>query len=571
MSELVKDRPLSEAVLVVNNWCGEQATYAQSDEREASPLGMYNGGAGRCGEEANFVVSALRSVGIPARVCNLDWTVVADGHAIPQVLVDGEWHFIGGCEPDPVLDSGWFTDRLGSLLTAISYSKSDIGIGQPANLWNGTYSVNDIGSFTDTKDITITVLDADGSPAVGIEVDLVLVQPQVYITVLDTIVTDNEGKIHYTLGCGSVSAVAYSDGDWRFGWIEKDQTELTLSFADKPDHDIWNKYPVRYSDAKVKNVGIYTDEDRTALFGDRDYNEVREQNHANDYDASRAAAYPECEENLKNAGRNFKELITFLERDDDPMRKSLVAGLSDKYCREVNADTLEDILDGANSVRDNISDEDFVKGILLPVTEWNYFSPQRLDVQKMFSKEELSGFRADPNSLYRWVDDNIHDECIRTVYGGVPSLYGALRMGYCPEKGRTELLMELARAVGIPVCKDEETGSWTYLSSNGWTAADWANESDASDDVAYGKVQCRFADNEAYRGDYWAIVKFAGAYDVEYQLYGYFEEEDGDEDLDLPVGDYAMILLKMPEEKEGTLYMQRFSVTGGNTVDLRLP
>ena len=57
----------AEAVLEVNRWCAEQMTYQASNDRTESPLTAYRSGTGRCGEESTFTVTALRSVGAPAR------------------------------------------------------------------------------------------------------------------------------------------------------------------------------------------------------------------------------------------------------------------------------------------------------------------------------------------------------------------------------------------------------------------------------------------------------------------------------------------------------------------------
>ena len=58
---------VAEKVLEVNRWCHENASYQFQDDRTASPLTVFRSGSGRCGEESAFLVSALRSVGIPAR------------------------------------------------------------------------------------------------------------------------------------------------------------------------------------------------------------------------------------------------------------------------------------------------------------------------------------------------------------------------------------------------------------------------------------------------------------------------------------------------------------------------
>ena len=64
----VKDKKtMVEAALEVNYWCYEKATYIPSDDRTLAPFGMCNSARGRCGEESTLAVSAMRSVGIPAR------------------------------------------------------------------------------------------------------------------------------------------------------------------------------------------------------------------------------------------------------------------------------------------------------------------------------------------------------------------------------------------------------------------------------------------------------------------------------------------------------------------------
>ena len=105
----VKGLSLYEAVLEVNHWCHEKVTYQPSDARTSSPLASVKTAYGRCGEESTFTVAALRSVGIPARqVYTPRWAHTDDNHAWVEAWVDGKWHFLGACEPEPVLDLAWF-------------------------------------------------------------------------------------------------------------------------------------------------------------------------------------------------------------------------------------------------------------------------------------------------------------------------------------------------------------------------------------------------------------------------------------------------------------------------------
>ena len=58
---------MEQAILEVNHWCHEKATYVPADGRTSSPSAVVKAAHGRCGEESTFAVAALRAVGIPAR------------------------------------------------------------------------------------------------------------------------------------------------------------------------------------------------------------------------------------------------------------------------------------------------------------------------------------------------------------------------------------------------------------------------------------------------------------------------------------------------------------------------
>ena len=109
LKERVQGLSMRDAVLEVNHWCHEKVTYRPTDARTSSPLASVKTAYGRCGEESTFTVSALRSVGIPARqVYTPRWAHTDNNHAWVEAWVDGKWYFLGACEPEPVLNLAWF-------------------------------------------------------------------------------------------------------------------------------------------------------------------------------------------------------------------------------------------------------------------------------------------------------------------------------------------------------------------------------------------------------------------------------------------------------------------------------
>ncbi|MDD3743021.1 MAG: transglutaminase-like domain-containing protein, partial [Lentimicrobiaceae bacterium] len=110
LRDRVKEMDMAGATLEVNHWCREKVTYKSTDIRTSGPLTTVHTAFGRCGEESVFTVAALRSVGIPARqVYTPRWAHTDDNHAWVEVWIDGQWKYLGACEPEPELNMGWFS------------------------------------------------------------------------------------------------------------------------------------------------------------------------------------------------------------------------------------------------------------------------------------------------------------------------------------------------------------------------------------------------------------------------------------------------------------------------------
>lgn len=101
---------MEKAALEVNHWCHEHVIYKPTNARTSSPLATKQRAYGRCGEESVFTLAALRAVGIPARqIYTPRWAHCDDNHAWIEVWIDGEWKYLGACEPEPRLNIAWFT------------------------------------------------------------------------------------------------------------------------------------------------------------------------------------------------------------------------------------------------------------------------------------------------------------------------------------------------------------------------------------------------------------------------------------------------------------------------------
>lgn len=132
-----------------------------SDARTSSPLASVRTAYGRCGEESTFTVAALRAVGIPARqVYTPRWAHTDDNHAWVEAWVDGEWHFLGACEPEPVLDLAWFNAPAsrGMLMHTNAFGNYD-GPEEVVGRTPCTTEINVTANYAPVAPVTVRVLD----------------------------------------------------------------------------------------------------------------------------------------------------------------------------------------------------------------------------------------------------------------------------------------------------------------------------------------------------------------------------------------------------------------------------
>ena len=216
----IKDMSMKDAVLEVNHWCHEKAVYMPSDRRTSAPLATVKTAYGRCGEESTLLVAALRSVGIPARqVYTPRWAHTDSNHAWVEAWVDGEWCFLGACEPEPVLNLGWFNAPAsrGMLMHTNVFGRYN-GPEEIVRETPNYTEINVIGHYApESASVTVTVVDKAGNPVEGARVNYQIYNYSEFNSVAFKL-TDAEGHTELTAGLGDMMVFASKDG--RFGFAK---------------------------------------------------------------------------------------------------------------------------------------------------------------------------------------------------------------------------------------------------------------------------------------------------------------------------------------------------------------
>ena len=150
---------MEEAALNINHYCYEQVRYTATDIRTLGPAALLQRGLGRCGEQSVLLVALLRSVAIPARQCYVSrWSHTESNHAWVEVWNGQDWHYLGACEPEPTLDTGWFGENAARAVLVQTRVGNRNYSAEPVLSRESTHSiVNITKNYAPTVDLRIRV------------------------------------------------------------------------------------------------------------------------------------------------------------------------------------------------------------------------------------------------------------------------------------------------------------------------------------------------------------------------------------------------------------------------------
>lgn len=515
----LKGLSMYDAVLEVNHWCHEKANYQPSDARTSSPLATVSTAYGRCGEESTFLVAALRSVGIPARqVYTPRWAHTDDNHAWVEAWVDGRWYFLGACEPEPVLNLGWFNAPAsrGMLMHTKVFGRYD----GPEDVMRTTANyteINVISNYAANARATVTVVDGNGRPVPGARVEFKLYNYAEFYTV-SAQTTGGDGKASLSAGLGDMVVLAVKDG--RFGLSKvsfgKDEEvivrlehrvgeEFSFPIDIVPPAESANLLEVT-AEQRAENDRRFNLEDsiRNAYIATFPNNSViAEFAGANGYRTDEVAGY------IKAARGNYREMMSFLSdaagKGKGGRALELLATLSEKDLRDATKSVLDDHLYNTAGTAD-------ASTVLAPRIADEMLTPYRSFLQKAFAGQVAEAFRAEPGRLVEWCCDSIVLRDDLCTVSTIISPGGVWRSRRADRLSRDVFFVAAARSLGIPARIDRVTGDVLYADGGRWIVA--VLDGGSGEEVVTGNLKLDYAaiprldDPEYFR--HFTLSKFNG-------------------------------------------------------------
>ena len=459
----VKGLSMADAILEVNHWCHEKMTYQPSDARTSSPLASVQNALGRCGEESTFCVAALRSVGIPARqVYTPRWAHTDDNHAWVEAWADGKWHFIGACEPEPVLDLGWFNAPASRAMLMHTKVFGRYDGPEEVVLESPNYTeVNLIDNYATTARADFRVVDASGAPVEGARVDFCIYNYAEFYPAVSKY-TDADGRTFLSSGLGDLLIWASKDG--AFGYAKcsfgKDK-EVTVTLGQVPDQEALDIVP------PPENVRLpeVTPEQRA----ENDRRTAREDSLRHAYEAT----FPTHEEALAFTQEhgyghhmvfpiewsrgNWRTIEDFMAQADDHERvEHLFLTLSRKDFHDI---TMENLMDSYN-------DRDAILG---PRVENEFLSPYKSRFHRF---EQLENLKT-PQDVVTYVRSNITVLDDPKAWSIPMAPYSVFFSEVADPRSRDIFFVALARTRGIEAQKDPVTGKIQYRTDGDWLDVDF--------------------------------------------------------------------------------------------------
>lgn len=453
----IEGMSMQNAILEVNHWCHEKLTYKPSDARTLSPLSSVVSSLGRCGEESTFTVAALRAVGIPARqVYTPRWAHTDDNHAWVEAWADGKWYFLGACEPEPVLDLGWFNSPAsrGLLMHTRVFGSYD-GPEEKVMIGPNFTEINLIDNYAKTARVDFTVVDENGSPVDSALVDFKIYNYAEFYPALSKY-TDAKGRTFLTAGMGDMMAWASKNGRYGYSKVSfgKD-TEVTITISDQHTFDPQSMMIV--PPPETANIPDVTPEQRA----ENDRRFAREDSIRKAYMAT--FVQPDGTEKgrlLALSAGNHRVIAKFLEDHPNERALALLKSLSNKDLIDVTREILDDSYNAPEA-------------ILCPRVENEFLSAYKSFFARSFGtglqKEELLR----PANLIKWVNDSITMLRDPKAWSIPMSPAGVYQARMADARSRNIFFVALARTLGLDARKDPVTGKIQYKDAGQWVDVDF--------------------------------------------------------------------------------------------------
>ena len=466
----IKGKSMEEAILSINYWCASHVTYRTTDGRTAGPSCVYRSAYGRCGEESTFAVSVFRSLGIPARQVYVPlWSHCDDNHAWVEVWCSGTWRFLGACEPEEILNKGWFTNASSRAMMVHSRwflpVKPEEDIVGKAGM---SHVLNQLKRYAKTTKLKVTVLDRYNRAVPRAYVHF---QVMNYSSFRDIAVvrTDENGIQMLETGLGTICVTAYLDGQYGETLVDtQEQSTCTVILGRElpcnTDNE-WTEMTIHAPKDSPLNRCSQTDEElalgRKKLAQACEKRQEKENNFFDFALAEKAVSNYTKQERLRAteimqlSRGNQKEIAHFLSiatngNWPDKWKLDILNSLREKDYLDITSDILEENCAMTAKYDGTYPDEILIPYVLCPRVGNEMIRPYRTFLLSWLDPDQIQHLRNEPQAVWKLIDELLTENPDLEYGNLITSAKGALLNGYGSNLTKKTVCVQILRTIGIP-------------------------------------------------------------------------------------------------------------------------
>ncbi|HZL10723.1 MAG TPA: transglutaminase-like domain-containing protein [Prolixibacteraceae bacterium] len=488
IKERIKGLGMKAAALEINHWCHEKVNYRGTDSRTSAPLSTIKKTFGRCGEESTFTVTAMRTAGIPARqVYTPRWAHSDDNHAWVEVWIDGKWNYLGACEPDVDLNMGWFSEPATRVMLVHTRAYGRYFGSEDVVLATDRFSeLNLTSNYATVKNVTISVKNADGTPADSAKVEFQLYNYAEYYPIA-TGYTNTEGLTSLKTGMGDLIIWAAKNGKFAYQKLSVPETDtlelvlnLTVPVSKKESFDLIPphaaKVELNVTEAQQK------ENDRRLVQEDSIRNSTMKTFKDSTWIAEFAANNNLPEDTVSRFIRlsygNWDQISAYLKKNASEYRSTMLEmliQLSDKDFSDSPETILTDHLrqTAQSGVQKLVSSNElFTRYVLSPRISLENLSSWRSFLSTAFGPDMAQSTRNDISVLTNWIRENIRINTVANLHSRAAlSPAGAYNLRVADPISRDIFFVASCRTFGIPARLNPETQIPEYNKNGEWLRA----------------------------------------------------------------------------------------------------
>jgi transglutaminase-like putative cysteine protease len=559
--ERIRGKTLKDAALEVNYWCQEKVSYQPADNRTSGPMSTILSARGRCGEESTLTVAALRTAGIPARqVYTPRWAHSDDNHAWVEVYIDGEWFYMGACEPEPVLDRGWFTEpaKRAMLVHTKSFG-APWGNENAINKHRNYTEVNNLAKYTTTKRLHVRVEEEDGTPAAGALVEYKLYNYAEFYPIA-SIQAGSDGMSSLETGLGSLLIWASKEGmcDWAVVNIaETDTVVLGLGKPDDPGlvaeidllippvQDPLPGLPAEIVEKNAERVNNGNTIRQEYIDSWIKPDEAASAGKKIGIDAGKARSI------FARSLGNYREIMKFLSEAPDSLKGLAVTMLEilpDKDLRDTKASVLSDHLInyGRNGLKTSILSADY---ILNPRIADEILSPWRGYLMREIEDIFGNSIVKDPETIVKFLERNILIKEDENYYKTPITPAGVFDLRVSDKESRAICFVAMCRSAGVPARLDPARKIPQYWKNNGWKDVFFGEQENQGSARGFIKITSNQIRPVPEYYTHFTISRLSQGRYITLEYDHNRKATDFREELELPAGQYMLVTGNRLSEK----------------------